>query len=223
MKIILLGPPGAGKGTQAKKLAQKLGLPHISTGDILRQNVSQSSGLGKEAQGYMTKGELVPDQLVTSMLIDRLKQPDCLNGFILDGYPRNLAQAKTLNEVFQNMGIDASLVIYLDASENIIIQRICGRLVCKKCQANFHVTNMPPKKEGICDYCRAELYQRVDDTQDTVKNRLNVYHKETSGLIEYYRQKGNFYTLNADEDADIVLSQMFELVQKTNGSAKIQS
>lgn len=220
MNLVLLGPPGAGKGTQAVKLAQKLRLPHISTGDILRQNVSQGTPLGIEAQGFMNRGELVPDTLVTSMLIDRLEQPDTNKGFILDGYPRNLSQAKALNDMLKQKNTDLDAVVYLDTSEKIIIQRICGRLVCKSCGANFHITNMPPKLKGVCDKCQGQLYQRSDDTEETVKRRLLVYQKEVSALIEYYKDKNKLHTICADEEAGIVLDKILLLAQEYNDSHK---
>ncbi len=163
MNIILLGPPGAGKGTQSKKLAQRLSIPHISTGDILRKNVSAGTDLGKEAKGYMEKGALVPDRLVTQMLTRRFEEPDIKNGFILDGYPRNENQAEILDEILKQKKLNIDMVMYLDSSERVIIQRLTGRLVCRKCGANFHIKNMPPKAAGICDACAGELYQRTDD------------------------------------------------------------
>ncbi len=180
MRIILLGPPGAGKGTQAKVLAQELGVAHISTGDILRQNVKDATSLGQEAKDFMDRGLLVPDGLMSKMLQDRFAQSDVKEGFILDGYPRNISQAKTLEEIFKIKGIDIDLVVYLDSSDSVIIQRLSGRLVCSKCSANYHITNMPPLSSGICDKCKASLYQRTDDKVETIKKRLEVYKNEVS-------------------------------------------
>lgn len=214
MRIILLGPPGAGKGTQAKSLAEELALAHVSTGDILRQNVKDATSLGKEAKDFMDRGLLVPDELMAKMLQERFAQADVRKGFILDGYPRNLAQAKTLEDIFSIQGIDVDLVVYLDSSEEIIIQRLSGRLVCSKCGANFHKTNMPPKRDGICDKCGAALYQRSDDKVETIKRRLEVYKKETSDLIEYYQGKNKLHRLDADGQASIVLSQIVALAKQ---------
>ena len=221
MRIVLLGPPGAGKGTQAKQLAQKTQLPHISTGDLLRQNVAQGSALGIEAKDFMDKGLLVPDELVTSMLNERFKQPDVKEGFILDGYPRNLNQAKTLDQNLKAMNMAIDLVVDLDSSEPVIIQRLSGRLVCRKCGANFHKTNMPPKKEGVCDICAGELYQRDDDKVETIKKRLAVYRQEASSLLKYYEQNGLLKRLSADEDVAIVLNKIIELAKQQNDSIKV--
>jgi len=221
MQIILLGPPGAGKGTQAKTLAQKLKLPHISTGDLLRQNVSQGSALGKQAQDFMNKGTLVPDELVAQMLNQRINQADIEKGFILDGYPRNINQAEALDNMLKkrNMSIDA--VIYLDTSEPVIIQRLSGRLVCAVCGANFHITNMPPKVNMTCDNCGGKLYQRSDDKDQTIKKRLQVYLKESSVLIQHYNDKHKLHRLSADEDKDVVLNRIIDLLKEYNDSYKV--
>jgi len=211
MKIILLGPPGAGKGTQAKRLAQELTLPHISTGDILRQNVSSGTDLGKEAKNYMDQGALVPDELVTQMVDRKLDEPDVPRGFILDGYPRNIIQAQSLDGILKNKNTGIDLVVYLDTSEPVIIQRLSGRLVCKSCGVNFHIKNMPPKVDMICDNCGGRLYQRTDDKEETIKKRLEIYKKEVSGLIKYYEANGKLARLNADEEADIVLNKIIHL------------
>jgi len=221
MRIILLGPPGAGKGTQAISLAEEFNLPHISTGDLLRQNVKESTQLGLRAQDFMNKGLLVPDELVTDMLAQRFKEPDIKNGFILDGFPRNIHQAKTLDNILKeaNTGIDA--VIYLDTSEKVIIQRLSGRLVCKNCGQNFHKTNMPPKADNLCDKCGGQLYQRQDDKEATIMARLEVYRKEVSTLIEYYEEKQKLYRILADEEAGIVLNRMLQLLKERRDSLKV--
>ncbi|MCM8800727.1 MAG: adenylate kinase [Candidatus Omnitrophica bacterium] len=214
MKIILLGPPGAGKGTQAKDLSQRLNLPHISTGDILRQNVSLSTELGKKAKDFMDRGLLVPDELITEMLKERLQQPDVQEeGFILDGYPRNLNQAQTLDNILKKKNTEIDIVFYLDTSESVIIQRLSGRLVCSKCGANFHIKNMPPKVDMICDYCQGELYQRTDDREETIKKRLQVYYKEVSSLIKYYERQNKLQRICADEEREIVLSRIIQMVK----------
>jgi adenylate kinase len=214
MYLVLLGPPGAGKGTQAKRLAEKLNLPHISTGDILRQNVKAGTPLGKEAKGIMDKGLLVPDDLVASMLDQRFNNPDIKEGFILDGYPRTLSQAKTLDEILSRKKLSVDLVVYLNTSDEIIIKRLTGRLVCSKCGANFHTVNMPPKVNGLCDNCQGSLYQRSDDNEITVRKRLEVYKNEVASLIKYYDQQKKLHSLNADLDALKVLDQISLLCAK---------
>ena len=221
MKIVLLGPPGAGKGTQAKRLAAKVALPHISTGDLLRENVKNGTPLGKEAKDFMDKGLLVPDELVARMLSERFNQPDVKKGFILDGYPRNIAQAKTLDELLSGKSLDLDFVVYLDTTDSIIIQRLSGRLVCSGCGANFHVTNMPPKKSGACDGCGASLYQRNDDKEETIKKRLEVYKKEISPLIAYYQAQKKLNRLSGDKDPEIVLREIIELSNRRNDSLKV--
>lgn len=213
MRIILLGPPGAGKGTQAKDLAVNLKIPHISTGDLLRKNVKENTELGKQAKAFMEKGELVPDDLVTEMLKDYLKNSsDLKNGFILDGYPRNIPQAKTLEQIFKTLTRDDDFVVYLDTSEPVVLQRLTGRRMCSSCGANYHLKNMPPKAVGICDKCGAALIQRIDDQEDTIKNRLQVYLKSTASLIEYYEKQNKLYRICADSDASIVLNKIIKLV-----------
>ncbi len=221
MRIILLGPPGAGKGTQAKALAEKLNLAHISTGDILRQNVKDATDLGRQAKDFMERGLLVPDDLMAKMLAQRFGQPDIQKGFILDGYPRNYAQVTTLESIFKQKGIDADIAVYLDSSDKVIIQRLSGRLVCAGCGANFHITNMPPKQSGICDKCGAALYQRSDDREETIQKRLEVYKNEVSGLIKYYQDKKKLYSFNADAPADTVLNSIIALVKKMHDPLKV--
>ncbi|MDD4899526.1 MAG: adenylate kinase [Candidatus Omnitrophica bacterium] len=220
MKIILLGPPGAGKGTQAKVLSQRLNLVHISTGDLLRQNVSKATQLGLEAKDYMNKGALVPDTLVTSMLSERFNQEDVKKGFILDGYPRTLKQAESLDVLLKEKQYKIDKVFYLDTSEKIVVQRLSGRLVCSKCSANFHKTNMPPKKDMVCDACGASLYQRQDDKEETIKKRLQVYQQESAPLIEYYKSKGKLVRVDSDQDANVVLEEIIRR-SKENDTPKV--
>lgn len=186
---------------------------HISTGDILRQNVSSGTDLGKQAKGYMDSGALVSDDLVTQMLARRISYPDTEKGFILDGYPRNISQAKALDEILKQKNIKIDLVVYLDTSESVIIQRLTGRLVCKFCGANFHIRNMPPKIDRLCDKCGGELYQRTDDKEETIKTRLEVYKKEVSSLIQYYEAGHQLRRISADEEADPVLNKIVQLAQ----------
>lgn len=221
MRIILLGPPGAGKGTQAKVLSEKLNIAHISTGDLLRRNVKENTKLGNLAKQFMEKGELVPDDLVTEMLIDSINSFKPKNGFILDGYPRNIAQAETLDEILNKRSCRHSyFVIYLDTSEPVIIQRLSGRRVCSVCGANYHLKNMPPKRDLICDKCGSNLYQRTDDQEETIKKRLDVYLKQTASLIGYYEKKKKLYHVSADDEADIVLDKIIKLIN-ANDSAKV--
>ncbi|HQP91482.1 MAG TPA: adenylate kinase [Candidatus Omnitrophota bacterium] len=210
MKLILFGPPGAGKGTQAKSLTETFKLPHISTGDILRSEVKNDTELGKEAKGYMNSGKLVPDTLVTEMVKKRLQQPDVKKGFILDGFPRTEAQAKALDAMLDG-GIDKA--VYLSTSEKTVIQRLTGRRVCPKCGTNYHLTNMPPKKDMLCDQCNIELFQRPDDNEATVRNRLNVYLKESSAVLDYYRKQNKLEDVSGDLDSAEVLDTISKKIK----------
>lgn len=221
MRIILLGPPGAGKGTQAKVLAKRLTLPHISTGDILRQNVSGNTTLGIKAKDFMNKGALVPDELVTQMLIERIDQPDTEKGFILDGYPRTLKQAEDLDNILKGRNAAIDFAVYLDTSGPVIIQRLSGRRVCSKCGLNFHIKNMPPKVDMLCDNCGGPLYQRGDDKEETIKKRVAVYKQESASLIEHYRDKQKLKCLNADGDAEGVLNKIILMAKEIDGSLKV--
>ncbi|MDP3791083.1 MAG: adenylate kinase [Candidatus Omnitrophota bacterium] len=189
MKIVLLGAPGAGKGTQGVVLSRNYKIAHISTGDILREAVKLGTALGKKAKSYMDKGELVPDEVVTGIVVQRLAKEDTKKGFILDGFPRTLNQAQDLDKELNKISSGIDMVLYFDIPEAIAIERLTGRRVCRKCGANYHVKNIPTKKEGICDKCGGEIYQRQDDTIDTVKNRLKVYEGQTRPLVDYYTKK----------------------------------
>ncbi len=213
MRVILLGPPGAGKGTQAVSIAQQAGLPHISTGDMFRAALKQGTPLGLQAKGYMDKGELVPDDVVVAMVRERIVQPDCAGGFLLDGFPRTLPQAEKLDETLTAAGLGIDLVLNMVCSPDTIVGRLTGRRVCRACGAIFHVRNMPPKKDGVCDVCSGELYQRDDDQEATIMNRLDVYERSTSGLIEYYRSRGLLKDVNADAPRGETLAAMLALVQ----------
>jgi adenylate kinase len=221
MYLVLLGPPGAGKGTQSKKLSVAVGLPHIATGDLLRENVKGQTPLGLKAKDYMDRGLLVPDELVASMLKERFSKPDVKKGFILDGYPRNFNQAKTLDEILIPKALDIDMVMYLETSDAVIIQRLGGRLVCSSCGLNFHIKNMPPKKSGICDNCGGKLYQRSDDNEETIKKRIEIYKEEVSSLIDYYEKKGLLQRISADVDAGVVLDKMLDLTGRLNDSPKV--
>ena len=190
MKIIMLGAPGAGKGTQAKMIASKYEVPHISTGDIFRANIKNGTELGMEAKKYMDQGLLVPDELTVRILLDRVAQADCANGYVLDGFPRTIPQAKVLDEALANLGDKIDYAVNVDVPDENIIRRMSGRRACLTCGATYHIEHVPPKKEGICDTCGAELVLRDDDKAETVKNRLDVYHKQTQPLIDFYSEKG---------------------------------
>lgn len=216
--IILLGPPGAGKGTQAKTLSRKLKIAHVSTGDILREAIKGNTALGREAAKYVERGELVPDSLVTRMAQERLTCDDAKEGFILDGFPRNIAQAQSLDDFFSANGLLNYSVIYLETSESTIIKRLTGRRICKNCQAVYHLVNVPPKKEGICDACGSELYQRPDDSESTIKNRLQVYERLTAPVVAYYSQKNKLLHVSADDEADRVIEAILNFLSKNSQS-----
>lgn len=198
MRIVLVGPPGAGKGTQAAYLAKNLAIPHISTGDLFRANISQGTPLGQKAQEYMRAGQLVPDEVTIGMAKDRMQQDDAAGGFLLDGFPRNLAQAEALDEILKADGLRLDGVLDLEVPEDEVVKRIAGRRMCRKDSGHiFHVIYNPPKTEGVCDACGGELYQREDDSEDTVRKRLEVYHSETEPIIDYYKAQGLVVTISA--------------------------
>lgn len=198
MRIVLVGPPGAGKGTQAAYLAKNLSIPHISTGDLFRANISQGTPLGRQAQEYMRAGQLVPDEVTIGMAEDRMRQPDAANGFLLDGFPRNLAQAEALDEFLRDNQISLDAALDLEVPEDEVVRRIAGRRICRNDSSHvFHVTGRPPTTEGVCDECGGELYQREDDSEETVRKRLEVYHRETEPIIDYYKAKGQVVTIPA--------------------------
>ena len=208
LRLILLGPPGVGKGTQASNIVKKYDIPHISTGDMFRSNIKSNTELGTLAKGYMDKGLLVPDELVISMVKDRLLQEDCKNGFLLDGFPRTIEQGVALDKELHEMGISLDKVVNIQADKDVLVKRITCRRVCKTCGATYHVTNIPPKVEGICDIDGGELYQREDDKIDTVETRIEVYFKQTEPLIDYYRQKGLILDIDGTRD----IKEIFETI-----------
>ncbi len=212
MRLILLGAPGVGKGTQAKSLVEKLHIIHVSCGDLLREAVKNGTDLGQKAKDFMNKGELVPDELVSQLIMERISQPDAKNGFILDGYPRNIHQATELDRKLSSNNQEIDVVIYLEADEAIVIQRLSGRRMCSDCSGNYHITNMPPKKEGICDHCGSKLYQRADDNEETIKKRLKVYREETFSLIDYFRGKNKLKHFLANEEAEVVLKKILDVL-----------
>ncbi|MGN0715744.1 MAG: adenylate kinase [Anaerovoracaceae bacterium] len=208
LRTILLGPPGAGKGTQAVKIVEKYGVPHISTGDIFRENIKKGTELGKKAQEYMNRGELVPDDLVIEIATTRLLEDDCKNGFLLDGFPRTVYQAEKLDEFLAAHGSKIDKVLDIAVEKEELITRLTGRRVCKACGASYHVVNIPPKTEGICDACGGELVQRADDNIETVTNRIDVYEAQTKPLVDYYEKAGNIAHIDGATGLDNVFADI---------------
>ncbi len=198
MRVAFLGPPGAGKGTQARELAREWGVPQIATGDMLREAVAAKTPLGLEAKRYMDQGALVPDEVVVGATAERLAAPDAARGFILDGFPRTIAQAEALARLLKDAGHALDVVLYFDVSEPELLRRLTGRRVCRACGHTYHLTSSPPKRAGVCDACGGELYQRVDDSEATVRNRLEVYRKQTAPLLDYYRQRNVLTTVSGE-------------------------
>lgn len=199
MRLILLGPPGAGKGTIANLLEDEFAIPQISTGDMLRSAVKQGTEIGKKAESFMNRGDLVPDHIIMGIMEERLKLPDCREGFVLDGFPRTIPQAEELNNIMSRMGISLDLVVNLDVPEDEIIRRLTSRRTCSNpdCQAIYNVISMPPEKEGVCDICGSPLIQREDETEEAIKNRLETYREKTAPLIGFYREAGKLFTVKA--------------------------
>ncbi|MBE5896233.1 MAG: adenylate kinase [Lachnospiraceae bacterium] len=214
MKIIMLGAPGAGKGTQAKQIAGKYNIPHISTGDIFRANIKNGTDLGKKAKEYMDQGLLVPDELTCDLVMDRISHDDCKNGFVLDGFPRTIPQAEALDEALKKIGQSMDFAINVDVPDSHIVNRMSGRRACLGCGATYHVVAIPPKKEGICDICGAELVLRDDDKPETVQKRLDVYHEQTQPLIEYYDKQGILKTV----DGTMQMEDVFAAIAKILGA-----
>ncbi len=212
MNIILLGPPGAGKGTQAKKISEYFSLPHISTGDILRENISNNTSLGLKAKSYMSRGELVPDELLITIIKDRLSRKDCSEGFMLDGYPRTIPQADALQMILTESGKKLDAVLNISVEDEDLIKRLSGRRMCK-CGASYHVSFNPPKKDGVCDVCKEKLYQRDDDKAEAVRNRLDVYKKQTQPLIDYYDKKGILRTIDGGKDIPKIFENIKEVLE----------
>ncbi|MCC0705174.1 adenylate kinase [Clostridioides sp. ES-S-0049-02] len=216
MRIILLGPPGAGKGTQAARIVEKYNIPHISTGDIFRKNIKEGTELGKKAKEYMDQGLLVPDELTVGLVTDRISREDCKNGFMLDGFPRNVAQGEHLDVFLKNAGIVLDKVVNIEVDKSILVSRAVGRRICKSCGATYHVEFNPPKVKGVCDVCQGELYQRADDNEETVSKRIQVYLDETKPLVDYYSKQG----IIADIKGDQAIDKVFEDIVAALGSGK---
>lgn len=212
MKIIMLGAPGAGKGTQAKMIAEKYEIPHVSTGDIFRANIKNGTQLGMEAKQYMDQGLLVPDELTVKILLDRVAKEDCRNGYVLDGFPRTIPQAEVLDKALSELGDKIDYAINVDVPDDNIVRRMGGRRACLSCGATYHIEHVPPKTEGICDSCGQELVLRDDDKPETVQNRLNVYHEQTQPLIEFYSKKGVLQTVDGTMDMNDVFKAIVTIL-----------
>ena len=212
MKIIMLGAPGAGKGTQAKMIAAKYAIPHVSTGDIFRANIKNGTELGKKAKTYMDAGQLVPDSLTVDLLIDRISQEDCANGYVLDGFPRTIPQAQCLEDALKERGEAIDYAINVEVPDSNIVNRMGGRRACVTCGATYHLVHIPPKKEGICDKCGSELILRDDDKPETVQNRLKVYHDQTQPLIDFYGQKGVLKEVDGTQDMNAVFEDIVKIL-----------
>jgi adenylate kinase len=213
MKIIMLGAPGAGKGTQAKRIAAKYGIPHISTGDIFRANIKNGTELGQKAKVYMDQGLLVPDELVVDLIMDRFAEPDCVKGYVLDGFPRTIPQAKALDDALAKNGEAVEYAIDVDVPDENIVRRMSGRRACVGCGATYHTVTIPPKKEGICDTCGGELILRDDDAPETVLKRLKVYHDQTQPLIDYYKGKGVLKTVDGTNDPETTFNEVVAIIE----------
>lgn len=216
MYILLMGPPGAGKGTQAEKLIREYGIPQISTGDMFRAAVKSGTALGKEAKSYMDKGALVPDSVTVGIVKERLAQDDCKKGWILDGFPRTTAQASALDAILHDLGIQLTAVLDFNVNRDDLVKRVSGRLVCRQCGASFHKEFRPPKQEGVFDNCGGELYQRADDNEVTVRERLAVYDTSTKPLIDYYKVSGRYYEINGDQSMDKVFADVQAALKKAS-------
>ena len=214
MRMVLLGPPGAGKGTQAVMLQEKKGFLHLSTGDILRENVKNNTDIGKKAKAFMEKGELVPDDIVIETMLDTIKNVQDKKDFVLDGFPRTVYQAKKLDNELSKLKLPIDIVVYFRTGISTVILRLTGRRLCSKCGANYHIVNMPPKKQGVCDKCGAKLYQRKDDSEETIKKRLEVYDSQTKELIDYYKAQGILKEVSGGLEAGKVYSELAEILNE---------
>jgi len=204
VRLIFLGPPGAGKGTQSRELAREWGVPQVATGEMLREAVAAGTPLGREAKRIMDSGALVPDDVMIGLIAARLRQPDAAGGFILDGFPRTIAQAEALERLLKDLGHTLDAVLYFEVAEPELVRRLTGRRLCRQCQTAFHLVSAPPRRAGVCDRCGGELYQREDDSEATVRHRLQVYAQQTSPLLDYYRQRGQFAPINGEGAIDAI-------------------
>ncbi len=220
MNVVFLGAPGAGKGTQAMKVAKKLGLAHIATGDLFRQAMEKGTEQGRKAKSFIESGKLVPDEVTIQMVLDRIGAPDCKDGVIFDGFPRNLKQAQALDKAMGSRGDSIDSVVYINVSEKELLQRLGGRWICRKCQTPYHAVYSPPKVAGKCDKCGGELYQRADDTAETVKKRLVVFEAETSPLVQYYRSARKLVEVDGEGTEDSVEARIVETLRRVPARAK---
>jgi adenylate kinase len=212
VNLVLMGLPGAGKGTQAEKIVEEYGIPHISTGDMFRAAIKEGTELGLKAKSFMDKGELVPDEVTIGIVRERLSKDDCQKGFLLDGFPRTVAQAEALENMLQELNKSIDYVLHIDVDKEILMERLTGRRICKECGATYHLVFNPPTKEGICDRCGGELYQRADDNEETVQNRLDVNIKQMQPLLDFYQEKGYLRTINGQQEIDKVFADVNELL-----------
>jgi adenylate kinase len=215
LDLVLLGPVGAGKGTQARRIASRYGVPHVASGDLLREHRAQQTPLGIEAASYMDRGALVPDELVISMVMDRIRQPDARRGILLDGFPRTLAQAKALDRELEAEGRAIQRAIYLDVRHDVLVERAAGRWTCRNCGATYNYRVNPPSKPGVCDVCGGELYQREDDRADVISERINVYLKDTVPVVDYYRDRGILYDVDGNGEIDTVAAEVQRQLEAT--------
>lgn len=213
MNLILMGLPGAGKGTQAEKIKETFGIPHISTGDMFRAAIKEQTELGMQAKSYMDAGDLVPDEVTIGIVRERLGKDDCQKGFLLDGFPRTIEQAEALENILADTGRTLDYVLYINVDEKKLLERLSGRRICSNCGATYHIVFNPPKKEGICDKCGGELFQRDDDHKETVKNRLDVNKKQLEPLLDFYRERGILHTINGDREIDEVFADISRLLK----------
>ncbi len=214
MRIVLLGPPGSGKGTQATAIQERWGLPHISSGDLLREHVKNDTELGRRARPYMERGDLVPDSLIIDMMVERLSQPDAQQGYVLDGFPRTVAQAEALDARLAQLGQKLDAVIYLDVPETEILRRLSGRRICPNCSAIYQLDTMPPKQEGICDKCGTALIQRADEQPEVILNRLRVYEAQTAPLLAYYQAQGRLHRVDGTIGVDNVIKEIARILKE---------
>ena len=214
MFFILLGAPGAGKGTQADIIVKEMGLPHVASGDLFRQALKDETPLGKRAESYMKAGKLVPDEITIKMILERIAQPDCKNGCVFDGFPRTLEQAKALDVALEKAGKSIEKAIYIEVPEEALLDRLTGRYVCRVCQTPYHIKNSPPRKAGICDKCGGELYQREDDKEETIRERLKVYFAQTMPLLEYYEKRGKLLRVNGNQHIGEVGKEIIKFLKE---------
>lgn len=216
MNLVLLGPPGSGKGTLAKRLSSELSIPHISTGDILREEAELGTELGKKVKLFMEKGELVSDQIMLEMIKERIRKPDCQKGFLLDGFPRTIPQALGLDDMLKGSNKSIDLVLKLDVSEDCVLKRLGGRLICSGCGTDFNLYTKPPQKDLVCDFCGGKLYQRPDDAPGVILNRLKVYKEETLPIEEHYDKQGKLRQVNGELDSGLILKKVLDMLQSKN-------